>query len=150
VITVRLAQNGDCLKGLVETLRTLSPVYGDPFYIEGTVRIRAESGSHATYVAVDCESGSVVGTASVLMEWKLTYDGEPVAHIEDVAVRPEWQGQGIGSLLVEVCKNHARSKGCRKIVLDCDESRVGFYEKEGFYRAGVCMRLDLPGAHECS
>ena len=33
--------------------------------------------------------------------------------------------------------------GCYKVILDCSESNVAFYEKNGFKRYGVAMRYDL-------
>lgn len=141
MIRVRTFQTGDCEKGLVEALRALSPVDIHDVILEGTLRTRRPY--HQTFVAEDTETGLIIGTASLLIERKPTHKGQEVGHIEDVAVVGPWQGMGVGALLVAACKAEAVNHRCRKIVLECSEEKVGFYEREGFRRSGVAMRLDL-------
>lgn len=95
---------------------------------------------NTTYTWVAVHGQDVVGSISVLFEWKLTRECQPVAHIEDVAVRPDWQSKGVGTLLVRRAQEFAREQGVRSIVLACDASRVGFYERLGFSVHGVAMR----------
>jgi ribosomal-protein-alanine N-acetyltransferase len=55
--------------------------------------------------------------------------------ILNLAVAPEWQRCGVGSQLVEACKELAKSKGVREIWLDVRKSNLkarSFYEKHGF------------------
>ena len=42
-------------------------------------------------------------------------------------------------LLIEHCLREARRHGCRKLVLDCAERNVPFYEKCGLGRNALCM-----------
>jgi glucosamine-phosphate N-acetyltransferase len=39
----------------------------------------------------------------------------------------------------------AKGLSCYKCILDCNDGLVGFYEKLGFRRHDVGMRLDLKG-----
>jgi glucosamine-phosphate N-acetyltransferase len=94
-----------------------------------------------TFVAV-CD-GRVVGTTSLLIERKFLHAGGRVGHIEDVAVSPALQGCGIGTRLVEYAIDQARLRGCYKVILDCFDPLVSFYERMGFRPFNRGLRLDL-------
>ena len=85
----------------------------------------------------------IVGTASILIEQKFIHNGSCVGHIEDVVVHKNYEGKGIGSLLIKKCIEIAKEYKCYKIILDCNSSKTGFYEKFGFKSNSLCMRLDL-------
>ena len=56
-----------------------------------------------------------------------------VGYIEDVSIRKEYEGLGIGSKLVTYATNYAVSReGCRKVLLYCSEKTKPFYEKLGY------------------
>lgn len=84
----------------------------------------------------------VVGTASMLLEYKFIHKGSVVAHIEDVAVQYDFQKMGIGKLLTQELLKIAQSIGCYKAVLHCDPDKVAFYEKNGFFSING-MRIDF-------
>ena len=90
----------------------------------------------------ECD-GEIVGTASVLIEHKLLHRGSRVGHIEDVVVDKNTRQKGLGKGLIEACVNFCRKKGCYKIVLDCSDKNVPFYQSCDFYRAENCMRMDI-------
>jgi glucosamine-phosphate N-acetyltransferase len=92
----------------------------------------------------------VVGTASVLLEDKINRGTSEVsdklycvAHIEEVVVDEAYRGQDIGLKLMEYCVNYAKLAEAYKVILDCSEENVPFYEKCGMKRYEVSMRLDL-------
>lgn len=87
--------------------------------------------------------GEIVGTASVLIEHKLLHYGSCIGHIEDVVVDKNTRQRGLGKGLIEACVNFCRKSGCYKIVLDCSDHNVPFYQSCDFYGAGNCMRMDL-------
>lgn len=130
----------DLENGFRESLSALSPVQQGFGPISTADYIR----SHArvmTYVA-ELED-KIVGTASLLIEHKLSRECRPVGHLEDVAVHPSFKSMGIGLALVEYVVARAKMFGCRKVILDCDSSLVEFYGKAGFSEFGVAMRMDL-------
>lgn len=98
-----------------------------------------------TYTATDWknEEPIIVGTASLLIEQKYLHGGRKVAHIEDVSVREDCHGQGIGKALIEYLIDEAKQAKCYKIILNCDLDIKEFYEKCGFHQHGITMRLDL-------
>lgn len=85
----------------------------------------------------------IVGTITLLIEQKFIHGGRRVAHIEDVAVRKGFEGQGIGSALVKTAIKKAKKEGCYKVILDCEKKNIPFYKKFGFKVHETEMRLDL-------
>lgn len=140
VLTFRPLQESDIDAGFRDSLESLCPARAPTPQISTSLFIRKNT-RHHTYVA--CLDGKVVGTASLLIETKLSRDCRPAGHIEDVAIHPDYHGRGIGLKLVEHLLLMARSNGCYKVILDCDEETAPFYEKAGFYVNGVAMRYDV-------
>jgi glucosamine-phosphate N-acetyltransferase len=86
---------------------------------------------HKIFVAV--QKNIVIGSVTLLVEPKFIYDGRKVAHIEDVVVKKQFAGKGIGSSLVKFAIDVARNEfRCVKVILDCSDENVGFYERLGF------------------
>ena len=94
------------------------------------------------YTCVAEEDGKVVGCATLHILPKLLHNGSYVGLIEDVAVLRDFNGKGIGTALVNQLVSLALVEGCYKVILDCDESLIGFYEKSGFHKKEIQMRLD--------
>jgi bifunctional N-acetylglucosamine-1-phosphate-uridyltransferase/glucosamine-1-phosphate-acetyltransferase GlmU-like protein len=89
--------------------------------------------------------GWVIGTFSILIEPKVIHGMSGVAHVEDVVIRYEFRGCGLGSLMLNHVKTFCASHRLNiyKIILECSDATIGFYEKNGFKRVGNSMRLDL-------
>ena len=66
-----------------------------------------------------------------------------MGHIEDVVVDTTYRGYGLGKKIIGVLVDHAKKMGCYKVILDCSNKNVGFYEKCGFVQHEVEMRLYL-------
>jgi len=56
--------------------------------------------------------------------------------IRYMAVRPEWQGRGIGTALLAWLEDRARQEGLAEVLLNARESSVGFYRRRGYAEAG--------------
>lgn len=143
-VTIRRLKSYDWRRGFAATLNSLSPVH-----IQGgeeDFQFRFEKLSdlefHFFFVALDPHA-RVVGCLTVFIEQKFIHSCGRVAHIEDVAVHADAQHHGIATKLMEHAKEVAKSFGCYKIILDCSEENVGFYEKLGYHRKEVQMRLTL-------
>jgi N-acetylglutamate synthase-like GNAT family acetyltransferase len=85
----------------------------------------------------------VIGTASLLVEQKFIHQGGMVGHIEDVSVRLGYEKMGVGTALVRHATEQARKLGCYKVILDCSENLIPFYESLGFRCHAVQMRTEL-------
>ena len=91
------------------------------------------------YVRVISVNGRIVATGSLLIERKFIRACAACGHIEDVVVDAAQRGTGLGKRLVEHLMMKARENGCYKVILDCAEHNVGFYEKNGMKRSDVHM-----------
>jgi glucosamine-phosphate N-acetyltransferase len=87
--------------------------------------------------------GYVRGVASLYILEKLMHNGSNVGLIEDVAVASNSQGMGIGRLLINKLVEIAKEERCYKVILNCSDKNVGFYEKCGFSQREVQMRIDI-------
>ena len=68
---------------------------------------------------------------------RIVGDGAVICYIQDLIVIPEYQGQGIGQMIIESLINYVEEiqlPGTR-IMLDlmCAVGRENFYKKFGFY-----------------
>src|SRR5215470_2824418 len=83
--------------------------------------------------------GEVVGTYSLVIMDKLGKRGTPAGVVEDVAVSPAHQGQGIGRAMMAHALEQCRKAGCYKLALSSNVKRADahkFYESLGFERHG--------------
>jgi GNAT superfamily N-acetyltransferase len=101
---------------------------------------RMRSSAPGVRVFVFTLAGLPVGTYTLFVLPLLAHNGAPEAVIEDVAVHPEAQGQGIGRFMMEHARSLAREAGCYKLVLSSNQKRLeahAFYERLGFERHGI-------------
>jgi len=73
----------------------------------------------------------VIGTAAVVCEKKFIHECSQVAHVEDVVVDATIRGKGLGKILLDQCLAIAEAEKCYKLILDCAEKNVPFYQKCG-------------------
>ena len=63
-----------------------------------------------------------------------TFLGRPGIYLEDLYVRPEFRGAGVGRALLVHIAGLARERGCGRLewsVLDWNEPAIGFYKRLG-------------------
>ena len=101
------------------------------------------SDNHNTYICIDIEKDKLVGIITIFIERKLIHNMGKVAHIEDLVVHPEYRKNGISKLLINTCIQYAKNEECYKIILNCSENLIKFYEKNNFHNSGFQMRLNL-------
>jgi predicted N-acetyltransferase YhbS len=86
--------------------------------------LRIFQGSDHVVLAMDDENRQIIGYITAVT------DGVSAAYIPHLEVRSEWQGQGIGSELVQ--RMLARLSHIYMIDLICDEDLQPFYTRLGF------------------
>jgi len=136
---IRQLKIEDFSNGFLETLSNLQPSC-DPATAESIFHNLPDCVK--IYVAVE-EDGTVVGSATLLIEPKFLHGGSKAAHVEDVATHKDHQGKGIGTLLQRKLIEVAAEHGCYKIMLDCNRSLIPFYLKFGYEVSDFHMRLNL-------
>ena len=80
---------------------------------------------------VALEKGNVLGYASIHYINKITRKS---GIIEDVVVKEDQRGKGIGKLLVNNLIEKAKKNNCDKIILSSSEKNLKFYQKLGFQK----------------
>ena len=90
-----------------------------------------DPGEEQVGVFVRDETGRVVGGLLGLIRWRWL-------HVAKLWLPDELRGQGIGSRLLRMAEDHARSRGCTHASLDTFEYQARpFYEKLGYSVVGV-------------
>jgi GNAT superfamily N-acetyltransferase len=78
-----------------------------------------------------------------------TFEGRPGIYLEDLFVRPEARGKGLGKALLAELARLAIERGCARLewwVLDWNEPSIGFYKSLGARPMDewTVMRVDGP------
>lgn len=84
-------------------------------------------------VVFACVDGSAVGFALYFFSFS-TFLGRPGLYLEDLFVRPEARGRGVGKVLLQWLAAHALERGCGRLewaVLDWNRDAIAFYLKLG-------------------
>jgi len=140
-IEIRELEEKDLFNGFLESLDSLRKASDlSPKKAKEVFKKIKSDKNYKIYVAVI--DSKVVGTTTLFIEQKFIHDGGKVGHIEDVAVRKEYQDKGIGKEVVKALLEYAKKKGCYKTILDCTDDLIPFYEKIGFKRHSNSMRFD--------
>ena len=140
-IEIREIRENDLENGFLETLdflRKASDV--DKNKAKEILKKIKQNPNHIIHVAIDDKK--IVGSITLLIEQKFIHDGGLVGHIEDVVVRKDYEGKGIGMMLVTSMLERAKEKNCYKTILDCKDDVKQFYERIGFKCESNGMRYD--------
>jgi GNAT superfamily N-acetyltransferase len=115
--------------------------------VETATRLHERFANYPDYTLYVAERGDdIVGTFALLVMHNLGHLGAPSAIVEDVAVAPSMQGQGIGKAMMQFALDRSREKGCYKLMLSSNAKREhahAFYESLGFERHGFSFCVNL-------
>ena len=140
-IEIREIEEDDIEKGFLETLDFLRNASGlDKNKTKEILKKIKQNPDHIIHVAIDDKK--IVGSTTLFIEQKFIHDGGLVGHIEDVVVRKDYEGRGIGMKLVISLLDVAKQRKCYKTILNCEDNLRPFYEKIGFKKATNEMRYD--------
>lgn len=82
---------------------------------------------------------NIIGAGTIFRLDKL--HNYPVAQIEDVIITEEYRKYGLGKRLIEKLVDIGLHEfNCYKVILNCLDKNIGFYEKCHFYISGQQMR----------
>ena len=140
-IKISEIEEDDLENGFLETLDFLRNASGlDKNKAREILKKIKQNPNHIIHVATDDKK--IVGSTTLFIEQKFIHGGGLVGHIEDVVVRKDYEGQGIGMKLVISLLDVAKQKKCYKTILNCEDSLKMFYEKIGFKKTTNEMRYD--------
>ena len=143
-ITLRLADDTD-LPTVLDLLAILDPAGTPPMPLPEARRVLERMEQYPDYGLWVAEAdGRTVGTYCLIILDNLGHHGAPAALVENVAVDPTCQGQGIGRAMMEHARGRCRDRGCYKLALSSNQSREAahaFYESLGFVRHGFSFQI---------
>jgi len=120
-----------------------APNAADPRYTAAFAAIDADP-SHRLIVAES--GGEVVGTFQVSIIPGLPNFGMIRGQLENVHVRADQRGKGVGSAMMRWAIDHCRERGCGLVQLTSNKARSDahrFYEALGFTRSHEGFKLKL-------
>ena len=123
----------DLLNQLTDT-----PKY-DRYYFENIVNSLEDN--HFIYLCLI--ENKVIGIITLIIEKKLIHHGKCVGHIEDLVIDKNYRNKGIARKLLNFVIIKSRENNCYKIILDCAEEYIKFYEKLNFKKTAHQMRYDF-------
>ena len=138
MIEPRRMKPTDYEKGHLELLTQLSPFDAKTVTKEAYTEFATQAGRNVWVIE---EKGRIIANGTLLVEPKLIHCLSAVGHIEDIVVAADMRGVGIGRALIAHLVALAKQQGCYKVILDCNDQKMPFYEACGFTRKGAAMAI---------
>ena len=138
---IRKLEYEDYNKGFFELLSQLTSAEKPSFEdFKRHVDLINERNVEQVYVATFDEE-KIIGTICFFVEVKFIHGLSRIGHIEDFVVHEDKRRNRIGTKLIEMAKQYCERQNCYKIILDCNDELIPFYEKFGFKKKANSMQL---------
>jgi len=136
----------DFNKGICQLLGQLTEIgnVDEAKFQERFREMKAAKDVYYVVVIEDVAKSKIIGIATLVVERKFLHDAGKCGHVEDVVVDNTYRGKNLGKRVINQLEHLGISLGCYKIILDCSEKNVAFYEKCGFKKKEVQMALYTP------
>lgn len=140
---LRLLEPTDSLVELTEMLHRAYAILGgmglNYTAVDQPVSVTRERISEGECWVIEGDDGQLIGTAMLSFPFP-TYDNEYFsvdghAYVNQFAVDPEFQGRGLGRMLMDKIEERAREEGAPDIGLDTAEQAthlIDFYRRRGY------------------
>jgi GNAT superfamily N-acetyltransferase len=134
-LELRFAGVGDCglILDFIRQLADYERMTDDVVADEQTIRESLFDGRTAAEVIIAELDGEAAGFGLFFHNFS-TFLGRPGIYLEDLFVRPELRGRGIGGAVLVALARLARERGCGRLewsVLNWNEPAIAFYEHLG-------------------
>lgn len=96
--------------------------------------------NHIIKVLKDKITNKIIGSITILIENKLIHNYSKVGHIEDLIIDHSYRGLGLGKKLLYIAKRECQN--CYKIILNCNNDNIEFYNKCGYTESLIQMRIN--------
>ncbi len=80
-----------------------------------------------------------VDTGRIYIEKKFIHHLGAVGHIEDIVVDVKYRKKGLGKMIIDYLTKYGKNKKCYKVILNCSQKNIGFYEKCGYKQKEIEM-----------
>lgn len=87
------------------------------------------------------KDGKIISSITLIIETKIIHNFGKVGHIEDLIVHKDYRNNNIGKILCNFCINKSKIYNCYKVILNCNNYTIGFYEKINFIKSGNLMSI---------
>jgi GNAT superfamily N-acetyltransferase len=124
----------DFIRGLAEYERMLDQVQATPATLRAA--LFPDGDAPAAHCVIGSIDGRPAGFALFFYNFS-TFLGRPGLYLEDLYVRPEFRGHGLGKALLLHLAGLANRRGCGRMewaVLDWNAPAIAFYESLGAKR----------------
>ena len=74
----------------------------------------------------------VVENDEVIGIGRAHFNSDEVAQLRYMAIIEDWQGKGVGKLILDELEKRVVEKGAKRIILHARDNAVKFYEKNGY------------------
>lgn len=145
---VRALEPMDYNKGFLKVLAMLTTVgsMSKDEFMDRYNYFKAHNHEYFTIVIEDLQKSVIVGAGTILVERKFIHNNGIVGHIEDIVTHSDYRGLNLGRIVIETLKGIGKTVGCYKIILDCSEKNVAFYQKCGFEKKEFEMVWYIPSS----
>lgn len=139
-ILFREIENSDFYNGYLELMTDFSNYKKDVNIENFNKYLQDNKENIKIYVALDNDNIIAAGTLFKLNK----LHNNPIGQIEDVMVSEKYRKLGLGKLIVnKLIFIGLNEMKCYKIILNCLEKNILFYEKCNFKIAGYEMKYDI-------
>ena len=93
---------------------------------------------HSDIWVIDLD-GDLIGTGTILYEYKFIHNISKIGHIEDICIDTNYRGKGYGQILINYLIEEAKINMCYKVTLYCEEGLEKFYKSVELEKKGIQM-----------
>ena len=86
-------------------------------------------------------NNTLIGTGTILYEYKFIHNISKIAHIEDICIDNNHRGKNYGKTLIHYLINIAKKINCYKVTLYCTEELENFYNSCNMKKNGIQMAI---------
>ncbi len=131
-IIIRKIEHSDYHKGHLSLYHQNFTIDPEKINYEDYVNYINNQVKNNYYIFV-CElNNKIVASATCYIEVKLLHNFGKVAHLEDVITDKNCRNNGLGKKIINYCCDFAKNNDCYKIILNCSNENIKFYEKCNF------------------
>ena len=134
----RNLQKNDFNLGYLDLLSQLTEVNKNNISFEKFSNFIDKLGENHKIIII-INNNKIIATGTLLIENKIIHSISKVGHIEDIVVDSNSKGLGIGKQIVTYLTNLAKENNCYKVILNCSDYNIGFYQKCGYQKKETQM-----------